>query len=452
MADQNQSSGMCTRAQGRAQPRVEQDGAGSGGTESSNASERSSSQESQISVVDIAADVQTEDEPVLTVSDRRIRALVAQTNMEKMRLDTAVKDLDIQATRHQEYQANGEEALFLVERAKDLKQKMKKAKQMEESLVAKLCTLTGLLEMLNLEGNEEQRKKGVELSNRVAAEIEKYSGKVETFQHNNKATLMFALDKTGGNSSQSSSRNSSVERRYSRIHDHLKPQPISWDDSLETVSQFKEKFTTWIQEVTRCTGPDKPFVWNSLLSLLDAEWCRRLRETKGLKEKELKDIFNRIDDILQDRFPLIVRRMDYERLTKGKNELPSAFIERVFTASNQAQLDHAPLVARVLVKIITSLGTDNLNKTVKDYLIKLMRENPNIDKKDDILTYIYAVESDETAKLAAEKKDRVSRVDEDTIQCKVCDKKHKKKAVWIPLPALWIHWVPQGEQMLESLP
>ena len=125
----------------------------------------------------------------------------------------------------------------------------------------------------------------------------------------------------------------------------------------------------------------------------------------------------------------VVRRMDYERLTKGKNELPSAFIERVFTASNQAQLDHAPLVARVLVKIITSLGSDNLNRTVKDYLIKLMRENPNIDKKDDILTYIYAVESDETAKQAAERKDRVSRVDEESIQCKVCDKKHKKSSV-----------------------
>ena len=106
MADQNPSSGMRTRSTSRTQARVEQDGAGSGGTESSNASERSSSQESQVSVVEIAADVQPEDEPVLTVSDRRIRTLVAQTNMEKMRLDTAVKDLDIQATRHQQYQAD----------------------------------------------------------------------------------------------------------------------------------------------------------------------------------------------------------------------------------------------------------------------------------------------------------------------------------------------------------
>ena len=66
------------------------------------------------------------------------------------------------------------------------------------------------------------------------------------------------------------------------------------------------------------------------------------------------------------------------------------------------------MVAQALVKIITSLGTDNLNKSVKDYLIKIMRESPNIDKKDDIMTYIYAMESDECAKQAAERKERTS--------------------------------------------
>ena len=93
-----------------------------------------------------------------------------------------------------------------------------------------------------------------------------------------------------------------------------------------------------------------------------------------------------MDDILMDRFPLIVRRMEYERLKKENNELPSSFIERVFSSSQQAQLNDAPIVARVLVKMITSLGTDSLNKSVKDYLI--MRESPIIDKKDDIITYI----------------------------------------------------------------
>merc|ERR1712013_826256 len=56
----------------------------------------------------------------------------------------------------------------------------------------------------------------------------------------------------------------------------------------------------------------------------------------------------------------------------------------------------------MLVKIITLLGTDNLNKSVKDHHIKVLRENPNIDKKDEVMTYIYALESDEFAKTVAE--------------------------------------------------
>ena len=111
-----------------------------------------------------------------------------------------------------------------------------------------------------------------------------------------------------------------------------------------------------------------------------------MKETKGLGDQELEEIFKRMDDILMDHFPLIVRRMEYERLRKGANELPSAFIERLFSSSHHAQLDNAPLVSRVLVKIITSLGTDTLNKTVKDYLIRIMREDPNIASKDSTMT------------------------------------------------------------------
>ena len=144
---------------------------------------------------------------------------------------------------------------------------------------------------------------------------------------------------------------------------------MTWDDTFEVVSKFKEQFSIWIAEVTRTTGPDKTFIWNSLLSMLVPKWTRRLKETKGLGEQDLDKIFKRMDDILMDRFPLIVRRMEYERLRKSANELPSAFIERVFSSSHQAQLDDAPLVSQVLVKIITSLGTDTLNKTVKDYTL-----------------------------------------------------------------------------------
>ena len=72
------------------------------------------------------------------------------------------------------------------------------------------------------------------------------------------------------------------------------------------------------------------------------------------------------------------------------------------------------------------MGADVLSRSVKDYLIKIMREKPNIDQKDDILTYIYAMESDETAKQAADRKERISLVDA-LIDCRVCGKKHKKK-------------------------
>ena len=440
MADDQQSPRMRTRAQNRvttAQPGVElihiTDGGNSGGADTE--VQEKSSLSNTVTADNLSAQADTGSQnmykPVLTITDNRIRTLLAQTNMEKMMLDNSIKDLNKQVERHLGYQADGEDSNFLIDRAIQLKKNVIKADQLEQSLLSKLSNLTSLLEMLNMEGDEEQKKRGAELSNKVTTEIEKYSGRMETFHHENRATLKFALPRQStapsSDNSQSSSRNSSVERRYSRIHDHLKPQSITWDDTLEVVSKFKEQFSIWIVEVTRMTGPDKLFTWNSLLSLLDHEWARRLKETKGLGEKNLEQIFQRMDDILMDRFPLIVRRMEYERLKKGSNELPSTFIERVFASSHQAQLDDAPLVSRVLVKIITSLGTDTLNKTVKDYLIKIMRENPNISEKDDIMTYIYAVESDETAKQAAEKKERVQQVEE-LIQCRVCDKRHKKKS------------------------
>ena len=76
-------------------------------------------------------------------------------------------------------------------------------------------------------------------------------------------------------------------------------------------------------------------------------------------------------------------------------------------------------MARALVTIITLLGTDNLNKSVKDHLIKVMRKNPNIDKKDKVMQYVYAFKSDEFPKTAAKKKDRINQVEE-MVDCKVC--------------------------------
>ena len=139
------------------------------------------------------------------------------------------------------YQANGEDSDLLIDRVIQLKRNVQKAEQLEHSLISKLSNLTSLLEMLNLEGDENQRKKGAELSNKVTAEIEKYSGKIETFHHDNRATLKFAIPKKptapSSDNSQSSSRNSSMERRYSKIHDHLK-QSITWDNTLTAAGKL----------------------------------------------------------------------------------------------------------------------------------------------------------------------------------------------------------------------
>ena len=156
------------------------------------------------------------------------------------------------------------------------------------------------------------------------------------------------------------------------------------------------------------SSSDKEFVWNSLMALLEAEWTKRMKEDKTLKNKDLDQIFQKMNIILLDRFPLVARRMDYERLKKINNELPSAFMERVLSCSQQAQLDDALPVTRMLVKIITLLGTDTLNKSVKDHLIKVMCETPNIDKKEEVMTYIYAFETDKFGKTAAEKKERIN--------------------------------------------
>ena len=110
--------------------------------------------------------------------------------------------------------------------------------------------------------------------------------------------------------------NTSLDRRYSRIHDHLKPNKVCWDDALEVVLKFQEEFQIWIPEVTRVCGADREFVWNSLISLLDTKWPKRMKEDKTLKQKSLEEIFKKMNIILLDRFPLVARRMDHERIKK----------------------------------------------------------------------------------------------------------------------------------------
>ena len=75
-----------------------------------------------------------------------------------------------------------------------------------------------------MDGEDEgQKKKGKEMSNKVTGDIKKYSGRVDTFQHENRATLMFAIKKkqtttTSSDNSTESSRNNSLFIIYLMSH------------------------------------------------------------------------------------------------------------------------------------------------------------------------------------------------------------------------------------------
>ena len=84
---------------------------------------------------------------------------------------------------------------MLVDRAAQLKSKVRKGEELEESLISNLSNLTLLLELLNLEGDEQQKTEGVTLGNKVNLEIVKYKGLVEEFQHKFRATLSFAISR-----------------------------------------------------------------------------------------------------------------------------------------------------------------------------------------------------------------------------------------------------------------
>ena len=121
---------------------------------------------------------------------------------------------------------------------------------------------------------------GVELGNKVTSEITKFKGLVEEFQHKHRETLTFAIPKKRDSSQQSSansSRNSSLERRnqVNRMHYRLRPNKVGWEDELEVILDMQDKFIIWIKEVTRTSGPDPKYEWNSLMSLLDKDWSEK---------------------------------------------------------------------------------------------------------------------------------------------------------------------------------
>ena len=164
---QSQSVRMRTRSQGYQPPSpgggVSDDSApGGGGTEQPQleTGERSSVMPpttSQTQPEVMSATMPDISEPVIKASDRRIRTLLAQTSTGKMMLDTHLTEMTKMAERHVEYVKAGEEAEMLIDRAYQLKSKVRKGEQLEEKLISNLSNLTLLLELLNLDGDEVEK-------------------------------------------------------------------------------------------------------------------------------------------------------------------------------------------------------------------------------------------------------------------------------------------------------
>ena len=62
-------------------------------------------------------------------------------------------------------------------------------------------------------------------------------------------------------------------QQVNRMHDHLKPNKVCWDDDLEVILKMQEKFMIWIKEVTRTSGHDPEYVFTG--QRLDTENERR---------------------------------------------------------------------------------------------------------------------------------------------------------------------------------
>ena len=121
---------------------------------------------------------------------------MAKTTTKKMLLNSEIEELRKMGKRHEEYQEAGEDAGMLVDMAHNIKVKLKETQEVEKQLISEFGNLTVLLEMLNLEGEEEDKKKGTDLSNKVNADLTKYKGLVNDFAHDYRGTLTFAIQKS----------------------------------------------------------------------------------------------------------------------------------------------------------------------------------------------------------------------------------------------------------------
>ena len=88
-----------------------------------------------------------------------------------------------------------------------------------------------------------------------------------------------------------------------------------------------------------------------------------------MEEKSIDDILEVMGNVLLQKYPIIVRKMNVERIKLQPEELPTYSIMRIMQDSKTAQLEGEPLGSRVLIKVITLLPSDWLSYTSKKFLI-----------------------------------------------------------------------------------
>ena len=101
-----------------------------------------------------------------------------------------------------------------------------------------------------------------------------------------------------------------------------------------------------------------------------------------MKEESFPEIFEVMDNVLLQEYPIIVRRINIERIKHQSEELPTDLIMRIMQDSKTVQLEGEgePLVSSVLIKVVTLLPSDPLSDKCKDFRIQEFGQNPNLER------------------------------------------------------------------------
>ena len=109
-------------------------------------------------------------------------------------------------------------------------------------------------------------------------------------------------------------------------------------------------------------------------------------------------------------------------------EDPSAFLRRLKSTANNADMKNCPFATSILLKYTESLMENPLRQKIKQYLSEELRKTPNIDSLDIVLPTIDAFVSDDntTRNVKVGRKNNVSCTREEE------DRDNKKdNASWV---------------------